>query len=104
MIRPRNADCTRPLAFVTRYGPKGPAIGPHPTHKQLDPVTERFFFPLDTTTVLRRPKTIRDKTGLAPAQMRRLSPHLAKLEDAATDPRAAHIHRKRLINDDQDTE
>ena len=38
-------------------------------------------------------------TGTAPADLRRLSSHLEKIEDTATDPRASHIHRKRLIDD-----
>jgi len=52
-------------------------------------------------TVYRRLETIRAKTGMAPRKLRRLSPHLAKLEDQIADSRASHIHRKRLIYDDQ---
>jgi len=52
--------------------------------------------------VVRRLKLIRAKTGADPKDLRRLSPHLNKIEDDITDPRAAHIHRKRLIYDDPD--
>ena len=51
------------------------------------------------TAVIRRLAIIRQKTGIAPAQMRKLSPHLAKIQDVLADPRAAHIRPKRLIQD-----
>jgi DNA-directed RNA polymerase specialized sigma24 family protein len=55
------------------------------------------------TTVLRRLAMLRDKTGADPAQFRRLSPHLAQLEEQFSDSRARHIHRKRLLYDEPDS-
>lgn len=51
-------------------------------------------------TILRRLELIRAKTGMDPAAFRTMSTHLSKLEDETRDSRAAHIHRKNLIYDD----
>jgi len=53
-------------------------------------------------TILRRLARIRARTGVDPRDLRRLSPHLGKLEDDITDSRAKHIHRKSFIDDDAD--
>jgi hypothetical protein len=50
-------------------------------------------------TVLNRLALIRRRTGIDPDRFRQLSPHLAKMEDSFTDPRAARLHRRRLIYD-----
>jgi len=49
------------------------------------------------TSVMRRLELIREKTGAAPAALRRLSPHLEKLEEDIADSRARHIQRGRLV-------
>jgi hypothetical protein len=53
-------------------------------------------------TVLRRLALIQTRTGLDPQQLRRLSPHIANLEDSLADSRAAEIHRQTLIEEDAD--
>jgi hypothetical protein len=55
-------------------------------------------------TILRRLALIRARTGLDPLQLRRLSPHIAKLEDSFRDSRAAHLHRQTLIDEDDEAE
>ena len=50
-------------------------------------------------TILRRLALIRLRTGLNPLQLRRLSPHIAQLEDSFTDSRAAHLRRQALIDE-----
>ncbi len=51
-------------------------------------------------TVIRRLELIRARTGLNPRDIRRVSSHLNSIEDDLADSRAAHIQRRRLINDD----
>lgn len=46
------------------------------------------------STVLERLKLLERKTGVAPGQLRPLSLHLARVDEAMTDPRARHIHRR----------
>lgn len=53
-------------------------------------------------TVLRRLELLRRKTGLEPAALRRISPHLSKIEDGLTDSRARHIHRRTAIGADEE--
>jgi hypothetical protein len=55
-------------------------------------------------TIVRRMALIRKKTGLGPEQLRRLSPHIAKLEDAARDSRAAHIRPQAMGESEDDLE
>ena len=55
-------------------------------------------------TVISRLRLIRDKTGVDPEALRRLSPHLEKIEEDMSDSRAEHIHRKRMIYDEGDGE
>jgi hypothetical protein len=55
-------------------------------------------------TILRRLALIRLRTGLDPLQLRRLSPHIAQLEDSFTDSRAAHLRRQTLIDADEGEE
>jgi hypothetical protein len=50
-------------------------------------------------TILNRLALIRKKTGLDPAKLRTLSPHIAKIENEISDPRARHIHRPAAIDD-----
>jgi len=50
-------------------------------------------------TVLRRLALIRLRIGLDPLQLRRLSPHIAKLEDSFHDPNAPGIHPKSLLDE-----
>ncbi|PWU18784.1 MAG: hypothetical protein C5B50_08275 [Verrucomicrobia bacterium] len=51
-------------------------------------------------TVLRRLKLLQASTGLHPTVFRRFSSHFAEMEEQMRDPRAAHIHRKRMIYDE----
>jgi len=51
-------------------------------------------------TVLRRLQLIRARTGMDPSTFRRFSSQFAKIEEQMRDPRAAHIHRKRMIDDE----
>jgi hypothetical protein len=50
-------------------------------------------------TVLRRLALIRARTGLDPLQLRRLSPHIAKLEDSMNDPRAERPDRRTHLDE-----
>jgi len=50
-------------------------------------------------TIISRLNCIRAKTGVDPANLRRLSAHLGKMEADLTDSRAERIHRKNLIYD-----
>jgi hypothetical protein len=52
------------------------------------------------TTVFRRLQAIRAATGVEPEALRRFSPHFAKIEAQISDPRAKHIYRKNLIDDE----
>lgn len=53
------------------------------------------------TVVISRLKLIQAKTGVSPKDFRRISSHLAKIDESTADSRAARIHRPRLISDDQ---
>ena len=53
------------------------------------------------TVVISRLKLIQAKTGVSPKDFRRISSHLAKIDEGTTDSRAARIHRQRLISEDQ---
>jgi hypothetical protein len=55
-------------------------------------------------TVVSRLHLIRRKTGVDPASLRRFSSQFEKIEQDVSDSRAEHIHRKRLIYDDDDAE
>lgn len=57
---------------------------------------------LSKATVVRRLGVLRAKTGAEPRNLRRLSSHFEQAERDLTDPRAAHIHRKSLIYDDEE--
>ena len=48
-------------------------------------------------TVLRRLHLIRSRIGLDPRQLRRLSPHIAQLEETLAEPRATHLHPKSAL-------
>lgn len=54
------------------------------------------------TTVLRRLELLRNKTGLEPQALRRFSPHLSKIEEDFDDSRAKHIHRRNLIDEEEE--
>jgi hypothetical protein len=49
-------------------------------------------------TVLRRLRLIREKTGLSPAQLRRLSAHFEAIEDTLSDPRARRVRPRSLMD------
>ncbi len=53
-----------------------------------------------TATVFRRLRAICARTGLQPTNLRRLSPHIARIEDQLSDSRARRIHRERAIEED----
>lgn len=55
-------------------------------------------------TVLNRLERLRRLTGSEPRALRRLSPHLAKIEDELREPRARHIHRSSLIEEEETEE
>jgi DNA-directed RNA polymerase specialized sigma24 family protein len=55
-------------------------------------------------TVVNRLRLIREKTGVAPAALRRFSSQFEKIEDDIRDSRAAYVHRRRLIDEDGDEE
>jgi hypothetical protein len=50
-------------------------------------------------TVLKRLDKIRQVTGKDPQELRAYSPFFKKIDDAITDSRAEHIHRKSLVHD-----
>jgi hypothetical protein len=50
-------------------------------------------------TVVNRLKVIRQVTGKEPEDLRAFSPYLQQIEEAITDSRAEHIHRKALVHD-----
>jgi len=54
------------------------------------------------TNIVRRLRLIRARTGLDPQQLRRLSPHIAKLEDSFADSRARRMHRQQLIDEEDE--
>jgi hypothetical protein len=51
-------------------------------------------------TVYNRLEQIRRRTGSEPQSLRRLSAHLARIEEECRDPRARAIHRQSLIQED----
>jgi hypothetical protein len=53
-------------------------------------------------SIIRRLNLIRDRTGARPTELRRLSPHFTRMEEQMSDPRASHIHRKRMIYDEEE--
>ena len=53
------------------------------------------------TAILRRLALIQKRTGIPPQALRRFSNHFNQIEDSLADPRASHIHRKGLIDEDQ---
>ena len=55
-------------------------------------------------TVLRRLQVIHSRIGIAPKELRRFSPHLDKLEDTLHDPRAARIHPKSFMDQENQDE
>lgn len=57
----------------------------------------------DRSTVRRRLQLIESRTGTSPDRLRKVSAHLDKLEAGIADSRAAHIHRKSLIYDADDS-
>ena len=54
------------------------------------------------TTVVRRLALLQSRIGRHPRELRRLSPHLAKLEDTLKDSRARHIHRPSALGEEED--
>ena len=50
-------------------------------------------------TVINRLKSIREKTRMEPDELRRFSGQFDKIEDDIWESKAAHVHRKRLIED-----
>jgi hypothetical protein len=54
-------------------------------------------------TVRNRLELISARTGVKPDLLRRRSAHLEKIEAGLSDSRAAHIHRKNLIYDEDDS-
>ncbi len=55
-------------------------------------------------TVLRRLKLIHARVGIAPQQLRRLSAHIAKLEESLEDSRAARVRPKAALEQEDDPE
>jgi len=51
------------------------------------------------STVIGRLNMIRDRTGVDPQDLRKVSASLKKIEEEMTDSRASHIHRKKMIYD-----
>ena len=51
------------------------------------------------STVIGRLNMIRDRTGVDPQDLRKISGHLKKMEEDTCDSRASYIHRKKLIYD-----
>jgi len=49
------------------------------------------------STVIGRLNMIRDRTGVDPQDLRKVSASLKKIEEEMTDSRASHIHRKKMI-------
>lgn len=56
-------------------------------------------FDVTKTTVVRRLALLQSRIGCHPRDLRRLSPHLAKLDDSVKDSRAAHIHSSSLLDE-----
>lgn len=53
------------------------------------------------TTVVRRLAMLEARIGVHPRELRRLSPHLAKLQDSTKDSRAEHIRPESLLDDEE---
>jgi hypothetical protein len=52
------------------------------------------------TTVVRRLAMIRSRIGVHPRELRRVSPHLAKLEDSFQDSHASHLYPPSLLGEE----
>jgi len=57
-----------------------------------------------STTIIERLNVIQKKTGLSPVALRALSPHIEKIRDRMSDPRARNIHRPSAIYGDEDSD
>ncbi len=57
---------------------------------------------LSKTGVMRRLKKIQEATGVTPAELRRLSPHFGKIEEAGGDSRAKRIRPSAMIEQEQE--
>jgi hypothetical protein len=55
-------------------------------------------------TVLNRLALIRRRTGMEPDSLRQISPHIEKIEDELSDPRASRIYRKGLVDGENEEE
>jgi hypothetical protein len=53
------------------------------------------------TSIVRRINLIGARIGMHPSKLRRLSPHLAKLEESMSDARAEHIHRRSQVEGEE---
>ena len=53
-------------------------------------------------TVINRLAAITKKTGLKPADLRRLSAHIGKVESELESSPAKHIHRRGLVHDNKE--
>jgi hypothetical protein len=54
------------------------------------------------TTIVRRLRSIRKRTGIEPKALRQLSAHLEKIRDDLADPRASRISARRAIYDEDE--
>lgn len=55
-------------------------------------------------TIINRLKLIREKTQMDPDELRRFSSHFDKIEDDIRESKAGYVHRKRLMDDNQESE
>jgi len=105
--RPKEFDedvATRVVALVSQFDSETLAVFRLYCLEGLSAAQVARSSQCSKATVLRRLEVIRAKTGIDPQNLRRLSPHLERIENDLADSRAAHIHRKRLIHDDSDLE
>lgn len=65
--------------------------------KSISQIAQKFR--CSKATVFRRLELIRAKTGMDPRDLRKYSAHLEHIEEDIADSRAAHIHRKNLIEE-----
>jgi hypothetical protein len=93
----RNLDTEKPLR-----PPSLLAVFRHYCIEELSSSQIARKYACSKPSILRRLALIRARTGADPQHLRRLSPHIAKLQDNLADPRAAHIHpASHLQNDDE---
>jgi hypothetical protein len=91
----RNLDTDKPLRPPTLL-----AVFRHYCIEELSASKIARKYGCSKPTILRRLELIRARTGMDPRQLRRLSPHITKLEDSLRDPRARRLRPQSALDQD----